>query len=387
MKALADQTYGFFIPTVTLMGVGASKETGDQVKALGASKVLIVCDGGIAKLGVADKIKAQIEAAGVQAVIYAGAEPNPTDKNVHDGLKVYQDNNCNGIVSLGGGSSHDCGKGIGLVVNGGHIRDYEGVNKSTKPMPPFVAINTTAGTASEMTRFCIITNTDTHVKMAIVDWRVTPNIAINDPLLMVGMPPSLTAATGMDALTHAVEAYVSTIATPITDACAIKAMELIADNLRAAVANGTDIEARDNMAYAEYLAGMAFNNASLGYVHAMAHQLGGFYNLPHGVCNAILLPVVESFNLNSNLKRFADIAVALGENIEGLSYRDAADKAIAAIKKLSADVGIPAGLTQLNVKEQDFEIMAKNAMKDACGLTNPRVPTLQDVINIYSAAM
>ena len=254
-------------------------------------------------------------------------------------------------------------------------------------MPPFVAINTTAGTASEMTRFCIITNTDTHVKMAIVDWRVTPNIAINDPLLMAGMPPSLTAATGMDALTHAVEAYVSTIATPITDACAIKAMELIADNLRAAVANGSDLEARDNMAYAEYLAGMAFNNASLGYVHAMAHQLGGFYNLPHGVCNAILLPVVESFNLNSNLKRFADIAVALGENIEGLSYRDAADKAIAAIKKLSADVGIPAGLTQLNVKEQDFEIMAKNAMKDACGLTNPRVPTLQDVINIYSAAM
>jgi alcohol dehydrogenase len=387
MKALADQTFGFFIPTVSLMGVGSSKETGDQVKALGASKVLIVCDGGLFKMGVADKIKAQIEAAGVAAVIYPGAEPNPTDKNVHDGLKVYQDEKCDGIVSLGGGSSHDCGKGIGLVVNGGHIRDYEGVNKSTKPMPPFVAINTTAGTASEMTRFCIITNTDTHVKMAIVDWRVTPNIAINDPLLMVGMPPSLTAATGMDALTHAVEAYVSTIATPITDACAIKAIEIIADNLRAAVANGSDIEARDQMAYAEYLAGMAFNNASLGYVHAMAHQLGGFYNLPHGVCNAILLPAVESFNLNSNLKRFADIAVALGENIDGLSTRDAADKAIAAIKKLSADVGIPAGLTELGVKEQDFEVMAGNAMKDACGATNPRIPTLKDVIAIFAAAM
>ena len=387
MKALADQTFGFFIPTVTLMGVGASKETGAQVKALGSKKVLIVCDAGIAKLGVADKIKAQIEEAGVQAIIYAGAEPNPTDKNVHDGLKVYQENNCDGIVSLGGGSSHDCGKGIGLVVNGGNIRDYEGVNKSSKPMPPFVAINTTAGTASEMTRFCIITNTDTHVKMAIVDWRVTPNIAIDDPLLMVGMPPSLTAATGMDALTHAVEAYVSTIATPITDACAIKAIELIAENLRAAVANGVDLQARDNMAYAQYLAGMAFNNASLGYVHAMAHQLGGFYNLPHGVCNAILLPAVEGFNLISNLKRFGDIAKALGENVEGLSDSEAADKAIAAIKKLSADVGIPAGLKQLGVKEQDFEVMAKNAMKDACGLTNPRVPTLQDVINIFAAAM
>jgi alcohol dehydrogenase len=387
MKALADQTFGFFIPTVSLMGVGSSKETGAQVKALGSSKVLIVCDGGLFKMGVADQIKAQIEAAGVQAVIYPGAEPNPTDKNVHDGLKVYQDNKCDGIVSLGGGSSHDCGKGIGLVVNGGHIRDYEGVNKSTKPMPPFVAINTTAGTASEMTRFCIITNTDTHVKMAIVDWRVTPNIAINDPLLMVGMPPALTAATGMDALTHAVEAYVSTIATPITDACAIKAIEIIAGYLRAAVANGSDLDARDQMAYAEYLAGMAFNNASLGYVHAMAHQLGGFYNLPHGVCNAILLPAVESFNLNSNLQRFADIAVAMGENIDGISIRDAADKAITAIKKLSSDVGIPAGLTQLNVQEKDFEVMATNAMKDACGATNPRVPTLKEVIAIYAAAM
>jgi alcohol dehydrogenase len=387
MKELADRTFGFYIPTVTLMGVGSSKETGEQVKALGAKKVLIVCDAGVFKMGLADQIKGHIEAAGVEALIYPGAEPNPTEKNVHDGLKVYQDNKCDGIVSLGGGSSHDCGKGIGLIVNGGYIRDYEGVNKSTKPMPPFVAINTTAGTASEMSRFCIITNTETHVKMAIVDWRVTPNIAINDPVLMSGMPPGLTAATGMDALTHAVEAYVSTIATPITDCCAIKAIVLVANNLRAAVANGSDLEARDQMAYAEYLAGMAFNNANLGYVHAMAHQLGGFYNLPHGVCNAILLPAVSDYNLIANLKRFADIAVAMGENIDGLSNRDAADKAIASIKKLSADLGIPTGLTELGVKKEDFELMAKNAMKDACGFTNPKVPTLKDVIGMYAAAM
>jgi alcohol dehydrogenase len=387
MKALANQTFGFFIPTVNLMGVGSSQETGEQVKALGAKKVLIVCDGGLFKMGVADQIKDLIVAAGVEVVIYPGAEPNPTDKNVHDGYKVYVDNKCDGIVSLGGGSSHDCGKGIGLVSNGGHIRDYEGVNKSTKPMPPFVAINTTAGTASEMTRFCIITNTETHVKMAIVDWRVTPNVAIDDPKLMAGMPAGLTAATGMDALTHAVEAYVSTIATPITDCCAIKAIELIAGNLRAAVANGADMEARDQMAYAQFLAGMAFNNASLGYVHAMAHQLGGFYNLPHGVCNAILLPAVENFNLISNLKRFADIAKAMGENIDGLSNRDAADKAISSIKKLSADLGIPSGLAELGVKEKDFEVMAKNAMKDACGFTNPKVPTLKDVIAMFAAAM
>jgi len=386
--ALADQTYGFFIPTVSLMGVGCSKETGAQAKALGASKLLIVTDAGLAKMGVADQIKGQLEAAGLQAIIFAGAEPNPTDTNVHDGVKVYQENKCDGIVSLGGGSSHDCGKGVGLVIgNGGHIRDFEGVNKSTKPMPPFLAINTTAGTASEMTRFCIITNTDTHVKMAIVDWRCTPNIAINDPVLMVGMPPALTAATGMDALTHAVEAYVSTIATPITDACAIKAIELVARHLSPAVANGDDLEARDRMAYAEYLAGMAFNNASLGYVHSMAHQLGGFYNLPHGVCNAILLPAVSQFNLIACPQRFADIAVALGENITGLSVTEAADKAIAAIRKLSASIGIPTGLKDLNVKEADLKIMAENAKKDACQFTNPRKATLEQVINIFKSAM
>jgi alcohol dehydrogenase len=390
--ALADQTFGFFIPTVSLMGVGCAKDTGPQAKALGATKLLIVTDAGLSKMGVADKIKAQLEEAGLKAVIFDGAEPNPTDKNVHDGVKVYQEKKCDGIVSLGGGSSHDCAKGIGLVIgNGGNIRDFEGVNKSTKPMPPLLAINTTAGTASEMTRFCIITNTDTHVKMAIVDWRCTPNIAINDPVLMVAMPPSLTAATGMDALTHAVEAYVSTIATPITDACAIKAIELIAKYLSPAVANGQNLEARDAMAYAEYLAGMAFNNASLGYVHSMAHQLGGFYNLPHGVCNAILLPAVCEFNLIACPQRFAEIAVALGEditgNIVGLSAFDAGEKAIAAIRKLSRAIGIPSGLKELNVKESDLKIMAENAKKDACQLTNPRTATLNEVIGIYKAAM
>jgi alcohol dehydrogenase len=238
-----------------------------------------------------------------------------------------------------------------------------------------------------MTRFCIITDTSRKVKMAIVDWRVTPNVAINDPLLMAGMPPGLTAATGMDALTHAVEAYVSTIATPVTDACAIKAIELVSQNLRAAVANGSDMIARDNMAYAEYLAGMAFNNASLGHVHAMAHQLGGYYDLPHGVCNAILLPHVERFNMIAKVDRFVDIARAMGEPVEGLSTRAAAEKALDAIKTLSLDVGIPGGLKELGVDKKDFPIMAGNAQKDACGLTNPRCPTVEDVIEIYSNAM
>jgi len=386
--ALADQVYGFFIPTVSLMGVGAVKQVGPQAKSLGGSRALIVTDQVLAKLGVAARIQGQLQEAGLQAVVFDGAEPNPTDTNVHDGLKAYEHHRCDMIVSLGGGSAHDCAKGIGIVAaNGGNIRSYEGIDKSTKPMPPFIAVNTTAGTASEMTRFCIITNTSTHVKMAIVDWRCTPNVAINDPVLMVGKPPALTAATGMDALTHAVEAYVSTAATPITDACAIKAIELIGEHLRPAVANGQNLEARDRMAYAEYLAGMAFNNASLGYVHAMAHQLGGLYNLPHGVCNAILLPVVCEFNLIAAARRLGDVAVALGEDVAGLAPVDAAAKGIAAIRKLSRSIGIPAGLKALGVKEADLPTMAENAMKDACRLTNPRTATLQEVVAIFQAAM
>jgi alcohol dehydrogenase len=191
----------------------------------------------------------------------------------------------------------------------------------------------------------------------------------------------------MDALTPAVEAYVSTIATPITDACAIKAIELVAQYLSVAVANGENLEARDKMAYAEYLAGMAFNNASLGYVHSMAHQLGGFYNLPHGVCNAILLPVVSQYNLIACPQRFADIAVAMGENISGLSVSEAAEKAIVAIRRLSVSIGIPTGLKELNVKVDDLKIMAENAKKDACQFTNPRTATLEQVIDIYASAM
>ncbi len=387
--AIQEQVFGFFVPTVTLMGVGSHKEIGKQINMLGGKRPFVCTDNGIVNTGIADQVVKVIEEdCGVEATIYSGVQPNPTDSNVHEGLEIYKKSDCDLIISLGGGSPHDCGKGIGIVAtNGGNIRDYEGVDQSQKAMPPFIAVNTTAGTASEMTRFCVITDTSRKVKMAIVDWRVTPNVAIDDPLLMVGMPPGLTAATGMDALTHAVEAYVSTIATPLTDACALKAIKLVASYLRAAVANGDDMEARDKMCYAQYLAGMAFNNASLGYVHAMAHQLGGVYDLPHGVCNAVLLPHVCRFNRIAKMDRFADIAVAMGENIDGLSVRAAADVAPETIQTLSADVGIPRGLKDLGVKDDDLKVMAENAQKDACGLTNPRRPTLEEVIGIYRNAL
>jgi alcohol dehydrogenase len=394
IMAIREEVYGYFIPSVTLIGIGAAKEIPGKIKALGGMKPLIVTDKGITGAGITKQITDLLDEAGMQYVVFDDTIPNPTDTNVQDGVDAYKKNDCDSLITLGGGSSHDCGKGVGLVIaNGGTIHDYECVDQSTEPMPPYVAVNTTAGTASEMTRFCIITDTSRKVKMAIVDWRVTPGIALDDPLLMMGMPPSLTAATGMDALTHAVEAYVSTIATPMTDSAAEKAIELIATHLRPAVANGNDIVAREGMCYAQYLAGMAFNNASLGHVHAMAHQLGGFYDLPHGECNAILLPHVSNFNLIAKMDRFVKIATLMGENVDGLSPREAAERALVAIRKLSTDIGIPAGLIELGkrygkeVSAKDIDTMTGNAQKDACGMTNPRTPTDDDVKAIYKAAL
>ncbi len=388
------QITSFFIPNVTLVGEGCSKEIPVRLKSIGGAKPLVVTDQGIVNAGILKTITDILDAAKMKYAIYDKTIPNPTDNNVAEAFEVYKKEKCDSIVTLGGGSSHDCGKGVGFLAgNGGKIHDYEGVDKSKKPFPPYVAVNTTAGTASEMTRFCIITDTSRKVKMAIVDWRCTPSVAIDDPILMMGMPPALTAATGMDALTHAVEAYVSTAATPMTDACAEKAMEYINRYLRRAVANGRDKEAREGMCYAQYLAGMAFNNASLGHVHAMAHQLGGFYDLPHGECNAILLPHVCEYNRISSRRRFGRIAQLLGELTQGISSDEASRKAITAINILSKDVGIPDGLIALGkkygkeVRESDIPTMTANAQKDACGLTNPRTMTDAAVAGIYKAAL
>ncbi|UTH74035.1 L-threonine dehydrogenase [Chromobacterium sp. IIBBL 290-4] len=372
----------FFIPSLNLMGAGCLQQAIDTMRGHGFRRALIVTDQGLVKAGLAAKVADMLGKADIEPVIFDGVHPNPSCANVNAGLALLKEKQCDVVVSLGGGSPHDCAKGIALVaVNGGKIQDYEGVDKSAKPQLPLVAINTTAGTASEMTRFCIITDESRHIKMAIVDKHTTPILSVNDPETMAGMPASLTAATGMDALTHAVEAYVSTIATPITDACALKAVELIAGFLRRAVKDGKDMEAREQMAYAQFLAGMAFNNASLGYVHAMAHQLGGFYDLPHGVCNAVLLPHVQIFNAATAGERLGDVALALGETT------GSAEAAIAAIKRLAADVGIPAGLKELGVKEVDIPTLADNALKDACGLTNPRKASHEEICAIFRAAL
>ncbi|MGY2239658.1 L-threonine dehydrogenase [Pseudomonas gingeri] len=377
----------FFIPAVNIMGIDCLDEAMNAIRNYGFRKALIVTDAGLARAGVATRIAELLAMQDIDSLIFDGAKPNPSIDNVEKGLAALKDAGCDCVVSLGGGSPHDCAKGIALcATNGGHIRDYEGVDRSARPQLPLIAINTTAGTASEMTRFCIITDESRHVKMAIVDRNVTPLLSVNDPALMVAMPKGLTAATGMDALTHAVEAYVSTAATPITDACAIKAIELISANLRLAVRDGSDLKARENMAYAQFLAGMAFNNASLGFVHAMAHQLGGFYDLPHGVCNAVLLPHVQIFNAAVCPQRLSDVARALGAEVAGLSAEEGAQAAIMAIRSLSGDVEIPAGLRELGAKLQDIPVLAANALKDACGLTNPRAADQRQIEEIFRSA-
>ncbi len=378
----------FFIPSVNLMGAGCLTEAADAVKAHGFKKALIVTDKVLNQIGVVKQVVDLLAERNVEAVVFDGTQPNPTMGNVEAGLALLKANECDFVISLGGGSPHDCAKGIALVAsNGGSISDYEGVDVSAKPQLPLVAINTTAGTASEMTRFCIITDEARHIKMAIVDKNTTPLMSVNDPELMLAKPASLTAATGMDALTHAIEAYVSTAATPITDAVAIKAIELIQAHLRTAVNDGQNLEAREQMAYAQFMAGMAFNNASLGYVHAMAHQLGGFYDLPHGVCNAVLLPHVQRYNAKVCPDRLRDVAKAMGVNVETMTAEQGADAALEAIQVLSKDVGIPAGLKDLGAKNEDISILADNALKDACGFTNPKQATHEEISEIFAAAM
>ncbi len=379
--------YNFYMPPKSLMGEGALEGIVDVITKNKFKKALIVCDKVLVENKLVDNLTDLLSKNNFEFAMYDGTQPNPTTTNVEEGLKILKAENCDYVISFGGGSPHDCAKGIALVAtNGGNIKDYEGVNKSEKPQMPLIAINTTAGTASEMTIFTIITNEEDHIKMAIVDENVLPIVAINDPKLMVTMPKSLTAATGMDALTHAVEAYVSTASTPVTDACAVKTVKLVFEHLETAVKNGQDINARDKMAYAEYLAGMAFSNASLGYVHAMAHQLGGFYDLPHGVCNAILLPHVCEFNKKVSTDKYAELAREIGIT-EGTDA-ELADKFIQAIKDLSTRIDIPEGLSKFDVfNESDIPTLTENALKDACGVTNPIQANADEITAIYKNAI
>jgi len=390
VKDNAVKAFGFSMPGYSLQGPDCSKELPQIVRSFHAHRPMIVTDKDMLKLGFIEQINDHLRQHKCNPVIFDEVVPNPTDENVYSGVEFYKKRGCDLLISFGGGSAHDCAKGIGLIINnGGKISDYAGVDKLIHRLPPLIAINTTAGTASEMTKFAVITDTTKphHLKMTLVDWRLTPRISINDPVFMLGLPPFVTAISGMDALTHAIEAFVSTTVNHITDTCALKSCLLIADALPKAVKNGQDMQARHDMAYAQYLAGMAFNTAGLGLVHAMAHQLGGLYDLPHGLCNTLLLPHVMDFNLPYRTERFRVIAIKLGADVSSMPQRFAGKRAVEAVHQLTLDIGLEPGLAKHGVKEEDLLELATLASNDAIGRTNPKQPTVDQIIEIYRAAL
>ncbi|WP_339300939.1 iron-containing alcohol dehydrogenase [Paenibacillus sp. FSL R5-0623] len=377
-------THAYYVPPVNLMGRGCLQEAGQMIEQMGIRKALVVSDRQLITSGVAEQVLSILRKSGLDYVVYDEVQPNPTCQNVHDGLQVFQDHGCDAIISIGGGSPQDAAKGIGIVAtNGGHIREYEGLHQSKHKSVPLVAFNTTAGTSSEVTINYVITDEERKVKMVMVDRNSLVSLSVNDPELMLSKPASLTAATGMDALTHAVEAMVTPGGFTVTSATAAAAVELIFEYLPRAVRDGSDLEAREHMTYACFLGGIAFNNAGLGYVHAMAHQLGGVYDLPHGVCNAMLLPYVEELNAKHVPGKFRHIAKAIGMDVKGRSDEECSDYVIEAIRQLSKEVGIPEKLSELGVKDPDVELLADNAMKDACAPGNPYQPSKDEVMDLF----
>ena len=376
----------FYVPSVNLIGCGCVKEIGPYIKEFGYKKALLVTDKFIETSPILPAVTAPLNEHGIDYVVFSDVEPNPTCKNVTDGVDVLKANDCDFIISVGGGSPQDAASCMSIIAtNGGTPRDYEGVHKSSVKGLPVIAINTTAGTSAEITINYVITDEERKVKMVMVDKNSLALMSVNDPELMFSKPKALTAATGMDALTHAVESLVTPGAYGVTKKLSIGAIELIREYLPRAVENGEDAEAREAMVHAIFLGGMAFNNAGLGYVHSMAHQLGAVYNLPHGVCCAMLLPVIQRENAKRAPKAFRDVAKALGYATEGKTDEECAAYAIAEIERLSEVVGIPKKLTELNITEEefDFEYLSKNALVDACTPGNPFPPTLEETIAFY----
>lgn len=381
-----SQITELFQPVHTLIGKGSIEEIPRYIANLGVKKALIVTDEGLCKIGTAGKITAVLEKNGLLYEMYNKVLPNPTVSIVNEATEYFKQKNCDYIIAIGGGSPIDVSKAVSILsANGGRIEDYAGYDKSNKPGSPIIAVNTTAGTGSEVTRAYVVTDEVKKVKMLMVDGNCLAYLAIDDPDLMVGMPPVLTASTGMDALTHAIEAYVATGNNPYTDSLALGAISLVSKSLRAAVADGKNIEARTDMCWAEYMAGYAFSNAGLGIVHAIAHQLGGFYHTPHGVANAILLPHCMEYNRPHCEERMANIALAMGVDTTKMEVKEASYAAVEAVKKLSADVNIPY-LTSTAFKLEDAGTLAENALQDASLPTNPVQPTKEEVIEILVKA-
>lgn len=377
----------FSIPPTIITGAGSTETVGEQATRLGATNALIVTDPGILKIGYADQISKNLHNAGITSTIFSDVTPDPTLQNVTDGLNQYLAENCDVIVSIGGGSAIDCGKGISIkLTNNGEFVDYMGVDKIPNQGAPLIAIPTTAGTGSEVTKVTVITDTNRNVKMMLSSACLLASVAIVDPLLSLTTPPHLTAAVGVDALTHAIEAYISKRAQPITDALALKAIRLISGSLRQAWSDGENISARTDMMLGATIAGMAFSNSSVALVHGMSRPIGAYFHIHHGLSNSVLLLDVMEFSVVGAPQRFADIAEAMGEQIEGLSPMKQADAAITAVERLVKDIDMPR-LGQIGIEEEKFdevvEQMAADAIASGSPANNPRQATQEEIIALY----
>lgn len=377
----------FVMPEV-IFGRGSLQQVGESCLRLGAKKVLIVSDPGVIEAGWIDVVETSCREAGLNYARFQEITTNPKDFEAEQGAAFYTAEECDAIIGVGGGSVIDIAKAVAiLVTNKGKISDYEGIDQIEAPLPPLVMANTTAGSGSEVSQFSVIVNTALKKKMTIVSKSLVPDIAIIDPQTLSTKDARLTASTGLDVLTHAIEAYVSIASTPMTDVYAKNAIKLIAENLRPSVASKLNIEAKENMAMASLQAGLAFSNAILGAVHALSHSIGGRYPLPHGDVNAVLLPHVMEFNLLAAPKKFMKIAQLLGENIDGLSVSDAGKKAIDHVKKLSLEIGAPQTLPEMGFTADKISGISELALHDACMITNPRDITAADIENILRKAL
>ena len=369
-------------------GAGAIKEITVEAKNRGFKKAFVCSDPDLVKFNVTSKVTDLLKAENMDFEIYSEIQPNPTIENVQGGVAAFKKSGADYIIAIGGGSSMDTAKAIGIIITNPEfedVRSLEGLSATKKPSVPIFAVPTTAGTAAEVTINYVITDVEKKRKFVCVDPHDIPVVAFVDPEMMSSMPKGLTASTGMDALTHAIEGYTTLGANTITDMFNLKAIELIAKSLRGAVENTK--EGREGMALGQYLTGMGFSNCGLGIVHSMAHSLGAVYDTPHGVANAILLPTVMEYNAEATGEKLKDVAIAMGvEGVEKMSQEEYRKAAVDAVKKLSKDVGIPADLKAI-VKPEDLDFLTQSAMDDACRPGNPKEPTFEDIKNLYLKLM
>ncbi|MGH8350090.1 MAG: alcohol dehydrogenase-like regulatory protein ErcA [Pseudomonas sp.] len=387
MSQSLNQLRKFVSPEI-IFGAGSRHSVGNYAKTFGARKVLVVSDPGVIAAGWVADVEASLQALGIEYCLYSDVSPNPRVEEVMLGAEMYRENHCDVIVAVGGGSPMDCGKGIGIVVaHGRSILEFEGVDTIRVPSPPLILIPTTAGTSADVSQFVIISNQQERMKFSIVSKAVVPDVSLIDPETTLSMDPFLSACTGIDALVHAIEAFVSTGHGPLTDPHALEAMRLINGNLVQMIANPTDIALREKIMLGSMQAGLAFSNAILGAVHAMSHSLGGFLDLPHGLCNAVLVEHVVAFNYNSAPERFKVIAETFGIDCRGLNHRQICGRLVEHLIALKHAIGFHETLGLHGVRTSDIPFLSQHAMDDPCILTNPRESSQRDVEVVYGEAL